>query len=238
MSKTYLLILSFSIILFGCSEDDENDCVRASGNIFTEKIVLPELITGINLVGSGRVTLTPRPRQRITVTTSDNIVPLVTTSIFMGTWTIDFTSCVNNLSDFEVEITTPLIEDITLTGSGEIVTTAPFSPSRGSIILTGSGAISHQLNAEEVGCVITGSGSISLSGESEVLNADLIGSGSIRAFPLMTNVAWVAIPGSGQVEVTVADSLDVSISGSGSVTYRGDPSVTQRISGSGTVQPE
>ena len=48
-------------------------------------------------------------------------------------------------------------------------------------------------------------------------------------------VAQVAIAGSGDVDVNVSESLDVTIAGSGDVSYLGSPRVSQRIRGSGRV---
>src|SRR5690606_18597342 len=62
------------------------------------------------------------------------------------------------------------------------------------------------------------------------------GSGSFDSFGFSSQIADVAISGSGEAKITVSQTLNVTINGSGSVYYKGDPgSVHNDISGSGKV---
>lgn len=106
-----------------------------------------------------------------------------------------------------------------------------------TLILSGSGQISYEaVDAERLRVTLSGSGAIRLAGQSHRQEVTLSGSGSYHAADLTSRDAHITISGSGAVDVSVTDTLDVTISGSGSVTYRGDPALTQRISGSGHLQ--
>jgi hypothetical protein len=62
------------------------------------------------------------------------------------------------------------------------------------------------------------------------------GSGDVKAFGFDAKKADITISGSGNVEVNVAESLEVVISGSGNILYKGSPAViNSQISGSGKL---
>jgi hypothetical protein len=64
----------------------------------------------------------------------------------------------------------------------------------------------------------------------------MAGSGVYRGSGLTSKTATVKSAGSGNADIAVSDSLDVTVIGSGSVTYTGSPQVKQSILGSGSLQ--
>lgn len=93
------------------------------------------------------------------------------------------------------------------------------------------------LNAKEYKGRISGSGTLKLNGAVELASFHISGSGDVRAFGCEIADMESRISGSGDVEATVSNSIDVSVSGSGSVKYKGNPgTINKSISGSGSVK--
>ena len=66
---------------------------------------------------------------------------------------------------------------------------------------------------------------------------DLDGSGNVSAYGVKSNECTASISGSGNIEVSVSQSLEGIIAGSGSINYQGDAQVKQMgISGSGRIR--
>ena len=69
----------------------------------------------------------------------------------------------------------------------------------------------------------------------ESLNIRIMGTGSFLGYPMELNTCEVDVTGTGSVEVSVNDQLDVSIDGTGHVYYKGNPIVNADIVGTGSV---
>ena len=67
------------------------------------------------------------------------------------------------------------------------------------------------------------------------IQISLEGTGQYQGFELIIEDCTVDILGSGDCEVTVNNSLDVTIEGSGNLYYKGAPTIKQDITGSGSI---
>ena len=92
-----------------------------------------------------------------------------------------------------------------------------------------------RLQATRFAAVLSGSGDLVVGGRADQLAIRVSGSGDADPRRLEGRGAQVAMAGSGDVALSVSESLDVTIAGSGDVIYWGRPRVTQRVRGSGTV---
>ena len=63
----------------------------------------------------------------------------------------------------------------------------------------------------------------------------IMGTGSFLGYPMELNTCKVDMTGTGNVEVSVKDELDVNIEGTGHLYYKGNPEVDANITGTGTV---
>lgn len=128
------------------------------------------------------------------------------------------------------------LEALSLTGSGSIEADGIQEVEEFNVELSGSGNIIAGVNADKTNLSLTGSGNIEIMGETRELGARITGSGDINAFKLSAANADVGISGSGDLEITVNDNLEVGSSGSGKVHYKGNPAKTKiDIVGSGKV---
>jgi hypothetical protein len=79
---------------------------------------------------------------------------------------------------------------------------------------------------------------MTLSGACNTFEITSSGVGNVYAFALVAQNGNITILGTGNVEVTVVDLLDVSINGAGNVSYKGNPAITSVISKSGRLIDE
>ncbi len=214
--------------------------VKGSGNIESEaRQVAP--FSGVDVEGSADVTVTYGTEQSVTITTDDNILPIITTEVSNGVLTIDSKESYSTRHGVKVAVTIPLLESVEINGSGDVVVEGTQLENRPvesfRIEIDGSGNVRvPQLNAAKARAQIDGSGDITLGGTGGTLEAEIDGSGDINAEEFRVLNAVVRVEGSGDIRVYATESLEASVSGSGDIYYRGDPKVVQKsISGSGEI---
>ena len=138
-----------------------------------------------------------------------------------------------------VFVTTPQIDNVTVSGSGSIVAGGLLASRILDCYVSGSGYIKLlNVKSEKITTGLSGSGHIQLAGENIVSELKMIlsGSGGVKASELEARNVNVLISGSGSCEVNALENLKCKIAGSGSVTYDGNPAVETTIVGSGTVK--
>lgn len=189
----------------------------------------------------------------VTIEAESNLIPLIRTRVNGQELEIDSKEDLRNNYPMKIFVHTAEITDVRLSGSG-IIQTEDITADKVDVDLSGSGHIFLTGTVDELDCTISGSGdadlgvtandinaNISGSGEIELWGTSnrgdfkISGSGSINAYELLLQDCYATISGSGNMEVTVEDYLDVNISGSGNVYYMGSPVVETSISGSGNV---
>lgn len=190
--------------------------IVGSGTLVTETIKVHDF-DRVVAEGGFVLHLTQSGTESVTVTTDDNIRPLLTIEVVNRTLylkpkengKIRPTSLV-----YEVYCAT--LTEMTLNGSA-----------------TGTLA---DLSATTLMLQSNGSGRLSCQGTTENLTLEINGSGSWDASKLQTHTTTVSIAGAGDVSVHATHQLSISIQGAGSVTYSGDPAIHKSIAGAGSVR--
>ncbi|PXY00902.1 DUF2807 domain-containing protein [Marinifilum breve] len=139
----------------------------------------------------------------------------------------------------EVYISTPNVENLRISGSGNIIAKTPIESGSVDYAISGSGnIIIDKLKAENVECHISGSGDIRLKGEcKDELEIHISGSGDIEAGNFEAKVADIHISGSGDCKVYASGSITARVAGSGDIYYRGNPKdVNCKSVGSGSIK--
>ena len=141
-------------------------------------------------------------------------------------------------SAITVHITMPVVNGMSISGSGNIRAMNVINSNALTLKISGSGNISI---ASYIGGIIdasiSGSGNIKVSsGQASSETIHISGSGDIDMLNLSCTDAYTHISGSGNATLTANNSLDVHISGSGDVSYSGTPKVNTSISGSGRLR--
>jgi len=164
-------------------------------------------VTGIGLDGSGTIT-------------ADELVDPLTASL-AGSGDIDLGGAVDRI-------------DLVLDGSGSI-DAVDLTARSATVGGGGSGDVTVMVDGSDLTVSVDGSLNITAAGVVDAATIAIDGSGRIAARDLTAGTAMVRVYGSGSVELSVVDALDVSITGSGDVVYRGDPEVSRDVTGSGGV---
>jgi len=173
---------------------------------------------GVDLAGSNDVTVVAGAKRSVVVRGDDNLLDLVTTRVVDGTLVISNKESFQTRSPMSVEVSTPSLEALSLSGSG---------------------AVSAQgVDGDRLTIALSGSGLLRAVGSAERLDVTLDGSGDAQLEGLVARDVHAVVNGAGRVVVHATQSLDASVPGSGMVAYSGDPpQVTTRVTGVGAISP-
>lgn len=212
-----IAVISVTLSLLSCSKER----ISGNGSTITETRTISNF-TAITASGSSNVFITQGTTFKIEVKGYSNLLPYYETKLVNNTLQVGFKENVNVKNDnIEVFVTMPVLNGLSLFGSGNITT---------------SGAFYGNTNFNTY---ISGSGNIHFSsGTVQNFSSKIEGSGNIYTLNMVADNADVTISGSGNTEVTANNQLKVKISGSGNVYYRGTPAITTNITGSGAVIPK
>lgn len=227
--------LILTAVLTGCNLDNTVD---GSGTVVTQERQVPAF-KGLLIKGSANATIRMGTEQKLEITTDDNILEILQTTVSDGILTIDSRDPYSATQGVQLEITVSSMESIVIKGSGNIdlegtAIEAGFVPEFKALI-EGSGTIAgSEIHAEKAIATIQGSGGIRLTGRGSAINALVSGSGDIFAEDFPVSVANATIQGSGEIKVNASDTFEGDISGSGDISYAGNPAaVITSVSGSG-----
>ncbi len=221
----FTLLLASGILLNSCS-------LESVGPDTTETITL-DTFQGIKLAIAADVRIIKGETQSVVVTGPANVIEDISREVNSGIWTIELDKKFKTYNNLNITITTNHIEEIDISGSGDVTVEGTFLLS--SLTISGSGDISANTDASRLESRISGSGGITVGGSVDEFINKISGSGNVKGFELEAKQANIDISGSGNVEIYAINSLDVKISGSGDMYYKGTPSITQNISGSGNL---
>jgi len=142
-----------------------------------------------------------------------------------------------NKDRIDIYITIKEIEDLSVSGSGKLVSENDLTANNLSLNVSGSGKIEISVDAEDMDISISGSGRIEVNGNSDRNDLDISGSGRFSGEDMKAISYDVEISGSGSARINVSEAIYTQISGSGSVYYKGNPQkVRSDVSGSGRVR--
>lgn len=195
--------------------------------------------SGVDLRVSGNVYFTQAPEYKVEVHAQQNILGVLETYVANNRLVIRFDNDfrVRRHENVTVYISAPDLNNLRVSGSGDIMTTGPLTPGSMEMDISGSGSITvNDLETDYLDATISGSGDIKvLRGSADEEKLRISGSGDMDLANILAKYVSTATSGSGDIRVHATDRLNVVISGSGSVYYRGQPSVNTKISGSGKV---
>lgn len=194
------------------------ETITGSGNLKTESRPVDHF-TSIQLQNAGKLTIKQTGKERLTIKTDDNLLPLLKTEVENNKLVL--TNAKDNVNlkpskDNEYTIEVKALNNVTINGAGTIVI--------------------QDFEGKELKVAVQGAGSMTLEGKADNIQISINGAGTVQAEKLSANSATVSIPGSGSVMVHARETLKATILGAGSIQYVGDPKVTKTIRGSGSVK--
>ncbi len=235
--RTLLVVLAILVMAGSCIFIDA-ERVKGNGNITIEER------KGLNahrirLAGFMDVELSQGNETEVKVEADDNLQQYIITEMEDGILVVRMRGNIHfiNSERLKIYITTDRLEQLTLSGSGNISGTNKFTGSDHlKLRVSGVGDLKLDFNTPRLEAEISGSGSLTLSGETRDAKIQINGVGDCNAESLKAENATVKIAGSGDVKIFADNNLDVIIRGIGSVYYKGAASVSQKISGSGEIK--
>lgn len=232
-----IIILMTSLLFTSC--EDDNVCTEGSGTSTTKTLSIPNF-TGIDFQEAGDVVISQGPVQEVKATGHPNVIDKLRDNVAGGVWNVDLGNDCFRDYDLTLNIKVPNIEEISLSGAGDIIVNDFVDQGDLSLDISGTGSLSLNsfTGTENLSVNISGSGTITGQKDFSALkNLDIkiSGAGKFLGYSIETDECDINLPGAGDCEVFVKVALDVSISGVGNVYYRGDPTITQSISGSGRL---
>lgn len=235
MKTNLLSILSLFLLFTGISSCEEEVFLEGNNDPQTE-IRRASGFEDIATNGDFEVTVRSGEEYSVEVTAESNLLSYIETDVVGNTLKIR-TRGVRTLHQnhpIEVLIITPVLNGISLSGSG-MIRTDRFVSDEFKIAISGSGDIDTEVSADLLKANVSGSGTIFLAGDGTAGEFVISGSGKIRSFDFEQSICEAVISGSGDMYVNVSETLDARISGSGRVYYINYPVVHTTISGSGGV---
>lgn len=234
--RRYLFYAAFIAFASLVSCNLEGERVDGNGNLKTENRHVSNT-TRIMVVGGLDVFVDQGP-SGIRVEGDENILRFVETNADNEWLEIKTRDHVNIHSTHPVKIyvTTPEINAIKVSGSGNITCNNKFSSDNNiAFSITGSGNINANVNSPAINASISGSGNMYIKGETRNADIHITGSGNYDSPDLKAENASVSISGSGDASLFAENNLKASIVGSGGIKYRGNAVVEKHITGSGAV---
>lgn len=134
-----------------------------------------------------------------------------------------------------VLITIRDMNNISVSGSGDVIFTGPIATNSLAIRLRGSAELSGNVSTKKLTSHMSGSGRIKLAGTATDATIRLSGSANFSAPQLVTENATVHISGSGHASVNASDQVNATLHGSAGLRYTGTAKISSTKSGSASV---
>jgi len=141
----------------------------------------------------------------------------------------------NNTGKVNIYIQAKSLNNLVLSGSGNVEVNGKVKSANLSNTISGSGSIAVNMDVENYNAVISGSGEISAKGYAKNSKITIAGSGDFDGRNLKTSNSSAKVSGSGDISIIADKQLDAVVSGSGDIRYSGNAAVNSTKSGSGNI---
>lgn len=250
---TRFLLLSLIVLLFLPSCKPDAFCLTGKDGVETRTFDFIDF-DDIAFGTGGSLFITEDTAYSITATGPADLLERLEFSHTANELTIESKKCISNESGLEIHIHLPSLEQITLSGNGNVFGLTLFhssSPEIGNsgsgfldmafqapdarITLTGSGDMDLNIYANSVQCDLQGSGDLTMKGTTLSQIVTVPGSGDFNGYGIPCATMDITVSGSGDSQVEVSSQLNATLSGSGDVYYKGNPVIISSVSGSGQL---
>jgi hypothetical protein len=212
-------------------------CEEGSGPYKTEPRKHHEF-RSIEVCLDAEVTIRSGKDYSVMVSAEESLLEKIRSRVRGKKLVIESKRCLRANKDIQIEIVVPELEEIALSGSGNVYIRDTMHFRNLLLKVNGSGDMDVKLTAASLTSAINGSGSLILQGSANLHDIKINGSGNVDAREMPCNRSTVKVNGSGDVKAYVIEQMDVQVNGSGSVYFKGKPKLSTRINGSGKVVDE
>ena len=239
-TKFFALLLAITLLTTGCG------LIKSAGIQFItpSNVIITETrdVSGFNSIDIstlGKLVIN-QGNESLTISGSDNLVPLIKTSVSNGVLNISSVENISTTSFNEKYLTFTIgvkdLSSLNISGLADIQMGILSTPSL-NISMSGAGKVRlDQLITDKLDISLSGLGSVEIAGSAKQATVDISGAGSVNAPDLQVQSANVTVPGLGSATLWVTDQLTGNISGAGSVSYYGNPQTNTNTSGLGSFK--
>jgi hypothetical protein len=237
--KAAYLLAVVCLVASGCTlvPGMNGRLVTPSTEIISEERQVSDF-SGIDMSAPGVILLSQGNTVSLSISGSDNLVPLVTTNVSSGILSIepaeDFVvTSFSNENMLTYAIVVKDLNSLIVSGVGDVQIDQLAAPDL-TLTMSGGGRVRiSQLTAGELNLILSGAGSVELAGEADRGTIEISGAGKVSSPDLKIRSASITVPGFGSATLWVTDQLTGNISGAGSVSYYGAPSTELSATGLG-----
>ena len=130
----------------------------------------------------------------------------------------------------------PDLDNVSLTGSGDVSTSSQIKSDQFEAELTGSGDMILDVDSNIIDAKVTGSGDLKITGSTTHLEIKVTGSGDFDGDSLNSQNVQAYVSGSGNARVVAKNSIKARVNGSGDINYSGNPGKSDtKVMGSGDI---
>jgi len=239
-TKTLQSIFAFVLLCsFNATAQWSTEKVQGNGNVISKKINTADY-DKILVSGSFDVNLVDGKEGSITIEGEENLIGLITIESNGGQLKIypQKGKQIRVSNGKKILITVPFqtLNELSVTGSGNVIAKSTIKSTDFSTKLTGSGNLVLNVDIENLEAKLTGSGNFEIKGRASTLDCKVTGSGNFRSYDLKSSNVDASVSGSGNSEVYCSGNLQAHVTGSGDIHYKGDPKKKEtKVSGSGTI---
>ncbi len=211
--------------------------IKGNGKVITKERKV-EKFDKILILGSFDVVLIDGKEGKISIKGEENIIPYIETIVRGNELKIKYkdNTSISTTKNTLIKVAFEDINEVSLTGSGDVIAKKPISSEDVEINLIGSGDMKIKVDATNVESKLSGSGDIDIFGKTENYECIVSGSGDVDAYELKSKNTIVKVSGSGDVNVTATNKIKARVSGSGDIRYKGNPKyIDTDVSGSGDI---
>lgn len=194
----------------------------------------------ISVAGFFDVTLVAGNEGELTIEGESNLLEYIETEVDGDRLTIKVKNKQNLKTSLgkNIKIRVPFrdLNQVSLSGSGEIMSTDVIKANNFRVSVSGSGDINLVVEASSTESRVTGSGDLVLRGSTRDHETSVTGSGDLEAGRFKADNVDAKVTGSGDIRVSCEKSIRARVTGSGDIEYVGNPTKQDtKVSGSGDI---
>ena len=152
--------------------------IKGSGNIISENRELTNF-SSINLIGGIDVNIKFSDKYNCTVVSDENLIPYIKTEVVNNNLQISINKNYSSIEGIEVNVNAPEYDEVSNSGSGDIISAELISKSA-TITINGSGD-AEVFASDSINAKINGAGNIEYFGNPENVDSIINGSGDINS---------------------------------------------------------
>jgi hypothetical protein len=240
--KIYAFLLAALLVTTGCGIiNNINSRTITPSNVIISETRDVSGFTAIDMGSLGKVLISQGTTESLTISGSDNLVPLIKTTVQNGTLIIKTDENINvttfnnkNMLTFTIGVKD--LSALTVSGLGDVQMETLSTPKL-DLTMSGAGKVQlNQLTADILNLTVSGLGSVDIAGGVGEATLNIPGAGTVNAPDLKIKTANVTIPGLGNATLWVTDQLTGTISGAGNISYYGNPQTDVKTTGLGSYK--